>query len=80
MIEKDVLFYLAKVGFEPIYIYIYMYISVTLYTHTLLPPLRSLVPRLGLGITWVRQLRSGSCHYPTVATNCNVRRPANKPH
>ena len=46
---------------------------------TLLPPPRSLVPRLGLGNTWVRQLRSGSCHYPTAATKCNVSRPANKP-
>ena len=24
-----------------------------------------------LGKTWVRQLRSGSCHYPTAATKCN---------
>ena len=23
------------------------------------------------GNTWVRQLRSGSCHYPTAATKCN---------
>ena len=23
------------------------------------------------GKTWVRQLRSGSCHYPTAATKCN---------
>ena len=46
---------------------------------TLLPPPRSLVPRLGLGNTWVRQLRSGSCHYPTAATKCNVGRHANKP-
>ena len=29
---------------------------------------------LGLGTTWVRQLRSGSCHYPTAATKCNVLR------
>ena len=29
-------------------------------------------PSLGLGTTWVRQLRSGSCHYPTTATKCNV--------
>ena len=35
------------------------------------PPLRRLVPSLGLGTTWVRQLRSGSCHYPTAATKCN---------
>ena len=25
------------------------------------------------GITWVRQPRSGSCHYPTAATKCNER-------
>ena len=48
-------------------------------TVTLLPPPRSLVPRLGLGLTWVRQLRFGSCHYPTAATKCNVSRLANKP-
>ena len=30
-----------------------------------------LVPTLGLGTTWVRQTRSGSCHYPTAATKCN---------
>ena len=24
------------------------------------------------GNTWVRQLRSGSCHHPTAATKCNV--------
>ena len=41
------------------------------YPVTLLPPPRRLVPSLGLGTTWVRQLRSGSCHYPTAATNCN---------
>ena len=29
-------------------------------------------PSLGLGTSWVRQLRSGSCHYPTAATKCNV--------
>ena len=36
-------------------------------------PLREdiLAPSLGLGTTWVRQLRSGSCHYPTAATKCN---------
>ena len=28
--------------------------------------------RLGLGNTWVRQLRSGSCHHPTAANKCNV--------
>ena len=28
------------------------------------------VPSLGLGTTWVRQLRSGSCHQPTAATKC----------
>ena len=31
-----------------------------------------LVPSLGLGTTWVWQLRSGSCHHPTAATKCNV--------
>ena len=35
------------------------------------PPPRRLVPSLGLGTTWVRQLRSGSCHHPTAATKCN---------
>ena len=29
------------------------------------------VPSLGLGTTWVRQLGSDSCHYPTAATKCN---------
>ena len=29
-------------------------------------------PSLGLGNIWVRQPRSGSCHYPTAATKCNV--------
>ena len=41
------------------------------YPVTLLPPPRRLVPSLGLGTTWVRQLRSGSCHHPTAATKCN---------
>ena len=41
------------------------------YPVTLLPPPRRLVPSLGLGTTWVRQPRSGSCHYPTAATKCN---------
>ena len=37
-----------------------------------LPPTpRRLVSSLGLGTTWVRQLRSGSYHYPTAATKCN---------
>ena len=35
------------------------------------PPPRRLAPSLGLGTTWVRQLQSGSCHYPTAATKCN---------
>ena len=39
------------------------------YPVTLLPPPRRLAPSLGLGTTWVRQLRSGSCHHPTAATN-----------
>ena len=43
------------------------------YPVTLLPPPRRLVPSLGQGTTWVRQLRSGSCHYPTAATKCNER-------
>ena len=30
--------------------------------------------------TWVGQLRSGSCHYPTLPPFCNMSRPANKPH
>ena len=38
------------------------------YPVTLLPPPRRLAPSLGLGTTWVRQLRSGSCHHPTAAT------------
>ena len=42
------------------------------YSVTLLPPPRRLVPSLGLGTTWVRQLRSGSRHHPTAATKCNV--------
>ena len=54
-------------------------IYIRLHTVTLLPTPRSLVPRLGLGNTWVRQLRSGSCHNPTAATKCNVSRLANKP-
>ena len=41
------------------------------YPVTLLPPPRRLVPSLGLGTTWVRQLRSGSCHHPIAATKCN---------
>ena len=41
------------------------------YPVTLLPPPRRLAPSLCLGNTWVRQLRSGSCHHPTDATKCN---------
>ena len=41
------------------------------YPVTLLPPPRRLAPSLGLGTTWVRQHRSGSCHHPTAATKCN---------
>ena len=48
-------------------LHIYLYLAQLV---TLLPPERSLVPKLGLGITWVRQLRSGSCHYPSAATKC----------
>ena len=40
------------------------------YPVTLLPPPRRLVPSLGLGTTWVRQLLFGSCHYPIAATKC----------
>ena len=40
------------------------------YPVTLLPPPRRLAPSLGLGTTWVRQLRSGSCHHPTATTKC----------
>ena len=54
-------------------------IYIRLHAVTLLPPPRSLIPRLGLGNTWVRQLRSGSCHYTTAATKCNVSLLANKP-
>ena len=43
------------------------------YPVTLLPPPRRLAPSLGLGTTWVRQPRSGSCHYLTAATKCNER-------
>ena len=49
-------------------------IYIRLHAVTILPPPRSLVPRLGLGNTWIRQLRSGSCHYPSAATKCNVSR------
>ena len=49
-----------------------LHISKGGYPVTLLPPPRRLVPSLGLGTTWVRQPRSGSCHYPTAATKCNV--------
>ena len=41
------------------------------YPVTVLPPPRRPAPSLGLGTTWVRQLRSGSCHHPTAATKCN---------
>ena len=41
------------------------------YPVTLLPLPRNLTPRLGLGNTWLRQLRSGSCHHPTAATKYN---------
>ena len=50
-----------------------MHISKGSYPVTLLPPPRRLVPRLGLGTTWVRQPRSGGCHHPTAATKCNER-------
>ena len=43
------------------------------YPVTLLPPPRRLARSLGQGTTWVRQPRSGSCHYPTAATKCNER-------
>ena len=45
----------------------------TSYPVTLLPPPRRLAPSLGLGTTWVRQPRSGSCQYPTASTKCNER-------
>ena len=56
-------------------------ISIYTWRHavTLLPPERSLVPTLGLVITWLRQLRSGSCHYSSAATECNASLQANKP-
>ena len=53
-------------------------IYIKLHAVTLLPPPRSLVPRLGLGNTWVRQLRSGSSPYPTAATKCNVLRSSER--
>ena len=43
------------------------------YPVTLLPPPRRLVPSLGLETKWIRQPRSGSCHYPKAATKCNER-------
>ena len=49
-----------------------MYFSKGGYPVTLLPPPRRLDLSLGLGTTWVRQLLSGSCHYPTAATKCNI--------
>ena len=48
------------------------YFSKGVYPVTLLPTPRRPVPSLGLGTTWVRQLRSGSCHYPTSDTKCNL--------
>ena len=56
-------------------------ISIYIWRHAVisLPPERSLVLTLALGITWVRQLRSGSCHYPSAATECNASVQANKP-
>ena len=50
-----------------------MHISKVGYPVTLLSPPRRLAPSLGLGTTWVRQPRSGSCHYPTAATKCDER-------
>ena len=49
-----------------------LHISKGGYPVTLLSSPRRLVPSLSLGNTWVRQLRSGSCRYPTAATKCNV--------
>ena len=48
----------------------FAYFQGRLSRHITSPP-RRLVPSLGLGTTWVRQARSGSCHYPTAATKCN---------
>ena len=43
-------------------------------------PLREVSSRdLAWELAWVRQLRSGSCHYRTAATKCNVSLLANKP-
>ena len=47
------------------------YFSKRGYPVTLLPTPRRRAPSLSLGTTWVRQLRSGSCNYPTAATKCN---------
>ena len=47
------------------------------------PPSLGSLPSLGLGTTWVMQLRSGSCHHPTAATKCNNSRAEpshSKPH
>ena len=69
-----------KHAHPPRVVYCAIYLTLTLirctnvfykrdYPVTLLPPPRRLVPSLGLGTTWVRQLRSGS----TAATKCNER-------
>ena len=48
---------------------------------TLFPPPRRLVPSLGLGTTWVRQLHSGSGHHPTLPPNvtCSRDKPKQTP-
>ena len=50
-----------------------------LFRHITSPSERRLVPSLCLGTTWVRQLLSGSCHYPTAATKCNEQPSHSKP-
>ena len=66
-----------KHAHPPRVVYCAIYLTLTLITKfrvsNLLPLPRRLVPSLGLGTTWVRQLRSGSCHHPTAATKCNER-------
>ena len=48
-------------------------------SHHILPPPRRLAPSLGLGTSWVRQPRPGSCHYHTFATKRNGRAKQQKP-
>ena len=53
-----------------------LYVALTYSTRETIPlhyfPLRE--TSLGLGTTWVRQLRPGSCHHPTAATTVTCSR------